>query len=154
MTSDRPWPPNASDYPGQSSGGNNAAVQGPPYAGPKHGATRRSHPSAAQWTRRGLFGAVAATLAGITVLSRNWPTAQTLTLGSLNGLTAMPPQPGRTPTQLVPVRAAAASTVSAAPGSQVMLRQLVVAIDSDDFQLPAWTTILNQVGTPYDIFFA
>lgn len=35
-----------------------------------------------------------------------------------------------------------------------MLRQLVVATGSDDFQLPAWTAILKQVGTPYDIFFA
>ena len=43
---------------------------------------------------------------------------------------------------------------SAVPGSRVMLRQLVIATDADDFELPAWTTILDQIGTPYDVLFA
>lgn len=41
-----------------------------------------------------------------------------------------------------------------ARGERVALRQLVIATDIDDFQLPAWETILYQIGTPYDILFA
>jgi hypothetical protein len=35
-----------------------------------------------------------------------------------------------------------------------MLRQLIIATDANDFELPAWTTILDQIGTPYDVLFA
>jgi len=54
----------------------------------------------------------------------------------------------------VPVRALAAAEGPAVPGERLALRQLVIATDSDDFQLRAWTTVLDQIGTPYDILFA
>jgi hypothetical protein len=66
----------------------------------------------------------------------------------------MPPQPAAPRTQLVPVRATAAAEGPAVPGERLALRQLVVATDPDDFQLRAWTTVLDQIGTPYDILFA
>jgi hypothetical protein len=66
----------------------------------------------------------------------------------------MPPQPPAPRTQLVPVLVSAAPDGPAAPGERVALRQLVIATDDDDFQLPAWTTLLDQIGTPYDVLFA
>jgi hypothetical protein len=66
----------------------------------------------------------------------------------------MPPQPSTSRTQLVPVRASAAAEGPAVPGERVALRQLVIATDHDDFQLPAWTMILDRIGTPYDVLFA
>lgn len=66
----------------------------------------------------------------------------------------MPPQPPAPRTQMVPVRASAAPPGPAVPGERVALRQLVIATDRSDFQLSAWTTILDRIGTPYDILFA
>jgi len=76
--------------------------------------------------------------------------------GELEQVTSkvMPPQPPTPRTQLVPVRASAAANGPAVPGERVALRQLVIATDPKDFQLSAWTTILDRIGTPYDILFA
>ena len=68
--------------------------------------------------------------------------------------TAMPPQPPTPRTQLVPVRAAATQAGPPVRGEQVALRQLIIATDANDFELSAWKTILDQIGTPYDILFA
>jgi hypothetical protein len=62
----------------------------------------------------------------------------------------MPPQPATPRTQLVPATAPE-PTGPAAPGERVALRVLIIATDADDFQLPAWRTILDRIGTPYDI---
>ena len=66
----------------------------------------------------------------------------------------MPPQPATPRTQFVPVRALAAAEGPAVHGERLALRHLVIATDPDDFQLRAWTTVLDQIGTPYDILFA
>ncbi len=42
----------------------------------------------------------------------------------------------------------------AAISDKVELRLLVIAADDSDFVLPAWTQILNRIGTPYDVFVA
>lgn len=73
---------------------------------------------------------------------------------SLDAITAMPPPLPTPRKQLVPLRTRAASGRSAADGERVALRQLVIATDTDDYQLPGWQTILDQIGTPYDILFA
>jgi hypothetical protein len=65
-----------------------------------------------------------------------------------------PPEPPRQRTQLVPVRVPASAGRPAARGDRVALRQLIIATDPDDFQLPAWQQILDRIGTPYDILFA
>jgi hypothetical protein len=77
-------------------------------------------------------------------------------VGDLEQVTSrvMAPQPPTPRTQLVPVRAPAAADGPAVPGERMALRQLVVATGPDDFQLSAWTTILDRIGTPYDILFA
>jgi hypothetical protein len=36
----------------------------------------------------------------------------------------------------------------------VALRLLVVATDADDIELPGWTSILDRIGTPYDVLHA
>jgi len=76
--------------------------------------------------------------------------------GDLHQVTSrvMPPQPPAPRTQLVPVTAPAAAGGPAVPGERVALRQLVIATDRNDFQLPAWTTVMDRIGTPYDILFA
>src|SRR5260370_10619913 len=51
---------------------------------------------------------------------------------------SMPPQPPAPPTQLVPVLAAATRAGPPVPGEQVALRQLIIATDSNDFELAAW----------------
>jgi hypothetical protein len=145
MTDDRQRPSEGSDYLDKRSRG----IDEPPESG-KPG----SRTSAAEWTRRGLFGVVGATLVGFTVLSRNWVQDEPLTAAVLNKSKAMPPQPPNPPVLTVPVRAATVAKRSAALGSQVMLRQLVIATDNSDFELPAWTTVLDQIGTPYDVMFA
>jgi hypothetical protein len=39
-------------------------------------------------------------------------------------------------------------------GTSVALRQLVVAASSSDVQLPGWLSILDRVGSPYDVLYA
>lgn len=55
---------------------------------------------------------------------------------------------------LVPVRLPDAPTEPAAPGEAVALRPLVVATDADDIGLATWRTILDRIGTPYDVVLA
>ena len=57
-------------------------------------------------------------------------------------------------TQLIPVRAPAATGRRAVRGERVALRQLIIATDADDFELPTWKAILDGIGTPYDILLA
>jgi hypothetical protein len=66
----------------------------------------------------------------------------------------LPPQPATPTTQLVPVRASATDEGPAGPGERMALRQLIIATGPHDFQLPAWTALLDQIGTPYDILYA
>ena len=98
---------------------------------------------------------MAATLIGLTVASRNWIGAESaVSFASLNARTVMPPQPEIPRKQMVPVRASVMTEHAAVPASRVALRQLVIATDADDFELPAWKTILDQIGTPYDVLLA
>lgn len=99
------------------------------------------------------FFLAAAVVVTITVTS---PVQRVRAEGDLHDVTSrvMPPQPPAPRTQLVPLRAPAAAQGPAVPGERVALRQLVIATDRSDFQLPAWTTILDRIGTPYDILFA
>ncbi|CAL9359726.1 hypothetical protein [Streptomyces sp. enrichment culture] len=64
---------------------------------------------------------------------------------------AVPPQPTVPAKQLVPVRGEAPADRPARPGEQVALRQLVVATDEKDFGLAAWRSVLDRIGTPYDV---
>ncbi len=110
---------------------------------------------AAVWTRRALLGAVPTALAAFTLISRNWPLpGTTVSMAALDSMTIMPAQPSQPRTSRVPVRTKAAAGRSAVPGTKVMLRQLVIAADEDDPELPAWRTILDQIGTPYEVFVA
>jgi hypothetical protein len=68
-------------------------------------------------------------------------------------MTASPPSlPLRA--ELVPVRVPTTSERPAGHGDRVALRQLIIATDADDFQLPAWRRILDRIGTPYDVLLA
>jgi len=58
------------------------------------------------------------------------------------------------PTQLIPVRAPATTERQAVRGERVALRQLIIATDADDFELPVWKAILDGIGTPYDVLLA
>ncbi|MGW4088016.1 Agd3-related carbohydrate-binding protein [Streptomyces sp. NPDC004822] len=64
---------------------------------------------------------------------------------------AVPPQPHVPAKHLVPVRGDAPPDRPAAPGEQVALRQLIVATDERDFGLAAWRSVLDRIGTPYDV---
>nr|WP_052478546.1 hypothetical protein [Kibdelosporangium sp. MJ126-NF4]CEL18917.1 hypothetical protein [Kibdelosporangium sp. MJ126-NF4]CTQ95280.1 hypothetical protein [Kibdelosporangium sp. MJ126-NF4] len=64
---------------------------------------------------------------------------------------ALPEQPPLPRKQRVPIRAQNADT---GPGTRVALRQLVVATDADDFGLAAWKSVLDGIGTPYDVLLA
>jgi hypothetical protein len=67
---------------------------------------------------------------------------------------AMPVQPPLPRKQRVPVHAAAVDTTDTGPGTRVALRQLVVATDEQDFGLAAWKSVLDGIGTPYDVLMA
>ncbi len=41
-----------------------------------------------------------------------------------------------------------------APGSTVALRQLIIASDNDDLGLATWKSVLDKIGTPYDVVLA
>ncbi|MFE0252789.1 hypothetical protein [Streptomyces sp. NPDC059010] len=64
---------------------------------------------------------------------------------------ATPPAPAVPGKQLVPVRDDKTDETPVARGGKVALRQLVIAADAQDFGLPAWRRILDQIGTPYDV---
>jgi hypothetical protein len=88
---------------------------------------------------------VVAVLAAIALVSPAHPGGATRDDGGIN---AMPH------TQLVPVRLPAATERQAVRGERVALRQLIIATDADDFELPVWKTILDGIGTPYDVLLA
>jgi hypothetical protein len=98
------------------------------------------------------FVLAAATLVIITVTSPAHSNRTVHTAGAADQVAAkiMPPQPAAARTELVPVTAAAPSGTPAR-GERVALRVLVVATGDHDFQLPAWRTILDRIGTPYDV---
>ncbi len=56
--------------------------------------------------------------------------------------------------RLVPVRRAGATDDPPAPAARVALRQLVIATDETDVGLMAWRTVLDRIGTPYDVVLA
>jgi hypothetical protein len=62
-----------------------------------------------------------------------------------------PPPPPKATTTTASLSMAAA--VAAAP-EKVGLRQLVIALDSNDFGLATWTSTLDRIGTPYDVLLA
>ncbi|WP_432057973.1 hypothetical protein [Streptomyces sp. bgisy022] len=64
---------------------------------------------------------------------------------------AVPPRPPVPAKQLVPVRGDAPPDGPVRPGEQVALRQLVVATDEKDVGLAAWRSVLDRIGTPYDV---
>jgi hypothetical protein len=78
------------------------------------------------------------------------PFLRALGLGRL----ALPQSPITLPKQLVPVRRASAPEPSTARGDKVALRQLIIATDADDFELPTWKSILDRIGTRYDVVLA
>ena len=47
--------------------------------------------------------------------------------------------------------AAAASPAAAVPTNQVGVRALVIGVDSSDFGIAPWTSMLDQVGAAYDV---
>jgi hypothetical protein len=55
--------------------------------------------------------------------------------------------------RLVPVRGDEVDG-PAAPGDKVALRQLVIASSADDIGLQTWRSILDKIGTPYDVLLA
>jgi len=64
-----------------------------------------------------------------------------------------PPAPPESRKELVPVRAT--STVDTGkPTDRVALRQLVVAASAEDAELATWKTVLDRIGTPYDVLLA
>ena len=88
---------------------------------------------------------VAAAFVAITLVSPAHPGGTT---GKHDAMTAMPH------TQLVPVSAPAAPGRALVRGERVALRQLIIATDANDFELPVWKMILDRIGTPYDVLFA
>ncbi len=54
----------------------------------------------------------------------------------------------------VPVRVADEGAGVARRGDLVALRQLVIATGPDDFGVEAWKSVLDRVGSPYDVLFA
>lgn len=72
----------------------------------------------------------------------------------LGALGILAPAQAASSQQLVPVRYAPEPEPPAAHGDKVALRQLIIATDADDFGLPTWKSILDKIGTPYDIVFA
>ncbi|MDC0767238.1 Agd3-related carbohydrate-binding protein [Streptomyces sp. HD] len=64
---------------------------------------------------------------------------------------ATPPAPQVPRKEIVPVRGDTATEGPAEPGDKVALRQLVIAAHAQDFGLSTWRTILDRIGTPYDV---
>jgi hypothetical protein len=94
---------------------------------------------------------VALTLVTITLVSPSGTDQATST--PANAAPALPAQPPLPRKQRVPVRTAAVDK-DTGPGTRVALRQLVVATDGNDFGLAAWRSVLDGIGTPYDVLLA
>ncbi|MFC0114218.1 Agd3-related carbohydrate-binding protein [Kibdelosporangium aridum] len=95
------------------------------------------------------LGLVAVTLSSPSGLG---PTTSTATTAD----PVLPEQPPLPRKQRVPVLAKTVDTASidSGPGTRVALRQLVVATDAEDFGLAAWKSVLDGIGTPYDVLLA
>src|SRR5687768_5127135 len=55
---------------------------------------------------------------------------------------------------LEPVRVSSVPAGPPAPGQRVMLRQLVIGTDAQDIGVATWKTVLDRIGTPYDVHLA
>lgn len=64
-----------------------------------------------------------------------------------------PDEPAIPPKELVPVRSTSEPELPAL-GEGVALRQLVIGTNEDDPVLPAWKSVLDEIGTPYDVLLA
>ncbi|HEX2808779.1 MAG TPA: hypothetical protein VHN80_21660 [Kineosporiaceae bacterium] len=102
-----------------------------------------------------LLVCVLATLLGISVASRG-PSGDSSDEGSdvlaprAASLASKVPRK-----QWVPVRRGPAQAgPPTIPGQGVALRQLVIATDPEDFELPGWKAVLDKIGTPYDVMYA
>ncbi|KOV80690.1 hypothetical protein [Nocardia sp. NRRL S-836] len=56
--------------------------------------------------------------------------------------------------KFVPVRAERPPESTGGRGERVALRQLVIATGQDDFGLATWRSVLDTIGTPYDVLHA
>lgn len=103
--------------------------------------------------------AVAVTLVLLTVLSSEPGSGQAASgdgNAEASGVAepaATPEAPPVPPTELVPVRQAEPASPPV-PGYGVALRPLVIATDADDPVKEAWTSVLDGIGTPYDVLHA
>ncbi|GAA3854532.1 hypothetical protein GCM10022243_20050 [Saccharothrix violaceirubra] len=94
---------------------------------------------------------VALALAAFTVASPSGP-AGTDVVEPGSGAAAAPFPVARK--HQVPVRPARPPAGGAVLGDRVALRQLVLATGPDDFGLTAWKSVLDVIGTPYDVLYA
>ncbi|GAA3640177.1 hypothetical protein C8D88_103180 [Lentzea atacamensis] len=93
-----------------------------------------------------LLAAIALAITTITVLS---PPGTDRAGRALQSADPVPyPLPAK---RFVPVRAAQAPVGSGRRGDLVALRQLVVTTGEGDFGLETWKSVLDTIGTPYDV---
>ncbi len=96
-----------------------------------------------------LLVALALVITTITVLS---PPARDRAGGAPRQVNPVPyPVPAK---RFVPVRLDQAPAGGGRRGDAVALRQLVIATGEDDFGLTAWRSVLDTIGTPYDVLLA
>jgi hypothetical protein len=74
--------------------------------------------------------------------------------GLVRGDVARPRPPAPPKLRVVNGPLTSASVSPLAATDRVALRPLVVALDSADFGLPTWKTVLDRIGTPYDVLLA
>ena len=99
-----------------------------------------------------LLVALALVITTITVLS---PPAHDRAGGAPRQARQVSPVPYPVPAKrFVPVRLDQAPVGSGRRGDAVALRQLVIATGQDDFGLTAWRSVLDTIGTPYDVLLA
>ncbi|MFJ8958919.1 hypothetical protein ACIRG5_05975 [Lentzea sp. NPDC102401] len=65
-----------------------------------------------------------------------------------------PPAPPKLRAVNGPLRTASAPVSQLAVTDRVALRPLVIALDAADFGLSTWKTVLDRIGTPYDVLTA
>ncbi|GGU41146.1 Agd3-related carbohydrate-binding protein [Lentzea flava] len=93
-----------------------------------------------------LLAAIALAITTITVLS---PPGTDRAGGAPEPASPVPyPLPAK---RFVPVRAAQAPAGSGRRGDLVALRQLVITTGKGDFGLDTWKSVLDTIGTPYDV---
>lgn len=102
--------------------------------------------------------AVAVTLVLLTVLASEPGSSQAASGQENDGSSGVadsvtPEAPPVPPVELVPVRQEAPAAAPG-PGEGVALRPLVIATSADDPVKEAWTSVLDSIGTPYDVWHA